>query len=285
MKIINLIEDTCRTSAYLQERGIAFYVETPRHKIVVDTGSSDAFLENARRLGIDLSAVDTVILTHGHAAHCGGVKALLALAPKANVYIRENAFGDFYNGENVFSEAFHHDSARYVGIDKALSSLPQVHLLSSDFVIDQELRLFTNVTERELWPTCNQKLHRVTDGISEQDDFSHEQFLVVSDGEKRVLFAGCCHSGIVNVMKACADRFGFVPDVVVGGFHMMQQQYCGFSRENLLLVDEIGRQLNEYPTRYFTCHCTGMIPYNRLKGQLGKKVSFVYSGETIPLDA
>ncbi|MDD5953498.1 MAG: MBL fold metallo-hydrolase [Oscillospiraceae bacterium] len=284
MKIVNLIEDTCRTSAYLEEHGLSFYVETPNHKLVVDTGASDAFLENARRLKIDLSGVDTVILTHGHLSHCGGVKALLELAPKATVYIRETAFGEFYNGANVFDENFLRDNARFIGIEKELASLPQVQLVYGDLVIDEELQLFTNVVERELWPACNLHLHRVIGETSEQDDFSHEQFLVVSAEGKRILFAGCCHGGIVNVMNAFQERFGSAPDLVVGGFHMMQKQYCGFSRENLFLVDEIGRQLKDTPTRYYTCHCTGSIPYHRLKAQMGDKISYVYSGETVPLE-
>lgn len=285
MKIINLIEDTSKTPDYVQEHGLSFYVETPNHKLVVDTGSSDAFLENARRHNLDLSQVDTVILTHGHAAHCGGVRTLLELAPNAKVYIRETAFGDFYNGENVFNDGFHKDSATFVGIEKELAELPQVQLISGDFVIDEELQLFTNITERELWPSCNQKLHRAIDETtSEQDDFSHEQFLVISAEDLRVLFVGCCHSGIVNVMSAFEQRLGGAPDLVIGGFHMMTQQYFGFSKEYLFLIDEIGRKLNEYPTRYYTCHCTGLMPYHRLKGQLGNKVSYLYSGEEIPLN-
>ncbi len=39
MKIINLIEDTSKTPDYVQEHGLSFYVETPNHKLVVDTGS------------------------------------------------------------------------------------------------------------------------------------------------------------------------------------------------------------------------------------------------------
>lgn len=72
MHILTLIENTTH-SALLCEHGLSFYIETPNHRLLVDTGSSGRFLENARVLGVDISGVDTAILSHGHYDHCGGL--------------------------------------------------------------------------------------------------------------------------------------------------------------------------------------------------------------------
>lgn len=65
MRIINLMEDTDGKNGCLYEHGLSFYIETNKHKLLLDTGASNATLENAKKLGIDLTRVDTVILSHG----------------------------------------------------------------------------------------------------------------------------------------------------------------------------------------------------------------------------
>ncbi len=72
MKIVNLIENTKGDKECLFEHGLSFYVETANHKLLVDTGATGAFMENADKLGVDLSQVDTLILSHGHYDHAGG---------------------------------------------------------------------------------------------------------------------------------------------------------------------------------------------------------------------
>ena len=59
MKIVTLVENTPGAAGCGYEHGLSFYIETDRHKILMDTGASDLFLENAKKLGIDLAAVDT----------------------------------------------------------------------------------------------------------------------------------------------------------------------------------------------------------------------------------
>ena len=100
MKIINLIEDTKGIEGCVYEHGLSFYIETKNHKILMDTGATDAFLENAKVLNVDLAKVDTVIISHGHYDHTGGLLAFAKLNPEAKIYIQKSAQGDFYNYRN-----------------------------------------------------------------------------------------------------------------------------------------------------------------------------------------
>ena len=77
MKIVNLIENTEGCSGCASEHGLSFYIETVKHKLLVDTGATDTFIRNAEILGVDLAAVDTVILSHGHYDHGGGLPAFV----------------------------------------------------------------------------------------------------------------------------------------------------------------------------------------------------------------
>ena len=97
MRIINLMEDTDGKNGCLYEHGLSFYIETNHHKLLLDTGASEATLENAKKLGIDLTRVDTVILSHGHYDHSGGIMAFAKLNPKAKIYLQRSAGFDYYN--------------------------------------------------------------------------------------------------------------------------------------------------------------------------------------------
>ena len=91
MKIQNLVENEQGKNGCLAEHGLSVYLETGKHKLLVDTGATDAFLRNAEFLGIDLKEVDILILSHGHYDHGGGILTFSKINPRARIYIREDA--------------------------------------------------------------------------------------------------------------------------------------------------------------------------------------------------
>ena len=72
----------------LTEHGLSIYVETDRHKILFDSGQSNAFIKNAETLGINLEEIDTAVLSHGHYDHSGGWKGFLEVNQKAEIYMQ-----------------------------------------------------------------------------------------------------------------------------------------------------------------------------------------------------
>ncbi len=66
MEIITLIEDTPGRPGCIFEHGLSIYVKTRKHKLLLDTGATEAFAKNAEALGVDLRMVDTVVLSQGH---------------------------------------------------------------------------------------------------------------------------------------------------------------------------------------------------------------------------
>lgn len=142
MRIITLIENTPGAPGCVHEHGLSLYVETARHTLLMDTGATGAFADNAAALGLDLSRVDTVVLSHGHYDHAGGLLRLVELAPHAQIYMQRGAGRDFYHGD------------RYIGIDKAILDLPNLHLLDGDCRLDEELFLFAGITGRGSGPAA-----------------------------------------------------------------------------------------------------------------------------------
>lgn len=274
MRIINLMEDTDGGNGCLYEHGLSFYIETKKHRLLVDTGATPAFLENAKRLSVDLTAVDTVILSHGHYDHGGGIRAFAEQNSHAAIYIRENAFGHFMHGEG--------EKERSIGLDAGIAALSQVIKVKGNLQIDEELSLFTNVTGRELWPEGNKELMREENGQKCPDDFLHEQYLVIFYKGKRILVSGCAHNGVLNILKTFETLFGGEPDVVISGFHMMKKH--GYTKKDRELVELTAKRLKAAKTVFFTCHCTGEEPYGWMKEIMDEQIFYIRSGEEMELD-
>ncbi len=278
MKIINLIENTEGKSGCIYAHGLSFYVETAHHKLLADLGPSADTLENAKRLGIDLSAVDTVILSHGHYDHSGGIIPFSRINTGAAIYMQSLATGEYYadDGENAEGERF-----RYIGIDKAIASLPGIKMITGDHVIDEEIELFTIRKRTHELPFTNKRLLIKTQDGFVRDDFAHEHFLVVSDEGKKVLISGCAHNGILSIMDAYREKYGSVPDAVISGFHLMKK--TDYREDQLIEIKEIAKELTAYPTKFFTCHCTGVPAYEVMKEIMGDSLEYVHSGDEVIL--
>ena len=91
MKIVTLVENTCGAENCIAEHGLSIYIETEKHRLLLDTGQTDAVVRNAEALGIDLRAVDTVILSHGHYDHTGGVMPFSRLNSSAQIIMQHSA--------------------------------------------------------------------------------------------------------------------------------------------------------------------------------------------------
>lgn len=274
MRIVNLIENIKGNPECDFEHGLSLYVETQKHKLLMDTGCSDKFLENAKRLSVQLENVDSVVLSHGHYDHGGGLLDFAKINSHARIYVRENAFLDFYHGKD--------ENKRYIGLDKRISNLAQLYYVSGNMRMDKELFLFTNVTSRILWPSSNLELTVEKDGVLVQDDFSHEQYLVISQNGKNILISGCAHNGILNILEKYHQIFSKNPDVVISGFHMMKKS--GYKQEDIDLIEKTAWKLKEYRTKFYTCHCTGEEPYERMKRILREQIDYVKSGEEVEID-
>lgn len=271
MKIINLIENTEGSRGCKAEHGLSFYVETKRHKFLVDTGATDLFLANAETLGVDLRQADMVFLSHGHYDHAGGILAFADKNPKARILMQRTAGGAYYHKNDGME--------RYIGIDSRIMALPQLELIEGNKRIDEELFLFCGVTGRQLWPAGNRELKVKKNGEFVQDEFVHEQYLVVEEDHKKVLLSGCAHNGILNILETYRSLYGADPDAVISGFHMKKKS--DYTGEDLRVIKEIAEALKKTKTKYYTGHCTGELPYQIMKEYMGGQLTYVHSGDEI----
>jgi len=270
MKIINLVENIQGNAECLSEHGLSCYVETAKHKLLVDCGQTSAFMENANVLCVNLEEVDSVFLSHGHYDHSGGILPFSKINDKSPIYMQKTAVLPYYHKTQ--------EEERYIGIDPEIKELAQVKLIDGNFVIDEELALFSGVKGRILWPKGNLELKKKTEDGFVQDTFDHEQYLVITERDKKVLFSGCAHNGILNILAHYRDLYGAYPDAVVSGFHMKKKEY---TEEDDVLIKETAKQLMSMPTQFYTGHCTGEYAFNLMKKIMGDKLIYMHSGDSI----
>ena len=271
MKIVVLMENTAR-EGFAAAHGLSLYIETPKHRILMDMGPNNDYLENAAKLGVDLTQVDVAILSHGHYDHGGGLKAFCALNDRAKIYVRENAFGSYWSLAD--------GAPHYIGIDQTLDRSRFV-LTGEETVIDEELTLFASVPDTFGALSASAKLREKVGEEFLPDLFSHEQNLLITAEGKAVLIAGCAHRGIVNILRTGAERLGRRPDLTFGGFHLFQLTEGDPNADRL--IDMTGEALLKGETVYYTGHCTGDYACARLKTILGDRLQRMSGGVTVEI--
>jgi len=253
MKWTVLSDNRSHHSSLSTEHGLSILLETEKHRILLDTGASDVFIRNAKLLGIDLSSVDYVFISHGHSDHAGGLHYFLEQNQSAKVIVSPNAMkGKFYSKRgNLHS------------ITTAWPENIKDRLITADrsCEISDDLYVIAHIPQIYPMPKGNKHLFAEdTNGDCVPDDFRHELALY-TDG---LLFTGCAHSGLENILSACP----YPVRTVVGGFHLLDGQE---SEKELLILAE--RLKEHYPvTRFYTSHCTGDNVFEVMKSVMGEQL-------------
>lgn len=275
MRIQVLLENTTDSPEIKTEHGLSLYIETGTLRILFDMGVSQAFADNAKTMGIDLSEVDFAVISHGHGDHGGGLSTFLNHNETAPVYIQKTAFCPLYHCRAD------QDTLDVVGLNAELGKHPQVQHIEGDYEINESIHIITGIPHHDPLPRANEGLLMGKEGVLLPDDFIHEQNLLIKEGERSVLLTGCSHNGIVNIVKYFHTQHGTYPDVVVGGFHLILSG--DFDAEAKAETEGVGDFLRETSSQYYTGHCTGQAPFQALKHILKDQIHYFRAGQQIDL--
>lgn len=100
VRITTVVDNDVWKEGLASSWGLSFYVEIfadyKKHIILMDTsGSFQTFFGNASKLGLNLSEVEAILISHWHGDHCGALSQVLSLLkPQTMIYVpSENSFG------------------------------------------------------------------------------------------------------------------------------------------------------------------------------------------------
>jgi 7,8-dihydropterin-6-yl-methyl-4-(beta-D-ribofuranosyl)aminobenzene 5'-phosphate synthase len=260
------------------EFGLSLHVEVGGTKILFDMGASEAFAENARTMGVDIGEVDIAVVSHHHFDHGGGLERFFEINDRATVYLREAPRADRYFKAFVVIK-------RPIGLDLGLldNHADRIEFVDDMRVVAPGVYLLTNIGSIHDRPRGNRRLYVESAGALVQDPFDHELLMVVHEDDGMVVFSGCSHHGILNLIDAARAQFPRVPiKAVFGGFHLIGLPFFNSMAASHSEVREIGWQvMQRIDGTVYSGHCTGRKAFEVLSGVMGDRLEPLHTGTSV----
>lgn len=271
LKIVTLCENTVQFAArrVLGEHGLAMLLETGGKKILFDTGADLALMHNARVLGVDLSGLDAVVLSHGHYDHTGGLKELLAQVGPVDIYAHPEVFTAKYAvipGREPVS----------IGIPWTRRELEKMgarfHLHREPVDLGGGVLLSGEIPRVEEGETVEPTFYRQSEEGLVSDPVSDDQAIYVETPKGTVVLLGCTHTGLVNTLRHALALTGKGSlHAVMGGTHLItaSEERINYT---LKMLEKFGLE------QVSACHCTGPRAAFMLAGSLGGRFNHQTAG-------
>jgi 7,8-dihydropterin-6-yl-methyl-4-(beta-D-ribofuranosyl)aminobenzene 5'-phosphate synthase len=249
------------------EHGFSALIERDGDKILFDTGQGMSLANNARVLGIHLEELKTVVLSHGHYDHTGGLPA--ALYPPRGVTVI--AHPDIFTKK--YAELKTPDREDYVFIGMRYSRDYLEGALQARFNLTQAFTeiapgiFFSGEVPRQTdFEFPDRRLKVKHKGKITDDPLLDDVSLLIETDQGPVILLGCAHAGVVNVMNHFSSRTGHKAfRAVIGGTHL------GYINSNEQLERSM-EAFDDYQVNLIAVsHCTGQeaaaVCYNRFKAR------------------
>ena len=257
-----LSENISENSTLEADFGLSLHISVNGRSIMLDAGSTGTCLENAKKLGIDLSSLDAIVLSHGHFDHTDGALHLI-----------ENGITNIplYFNRYMFSERYWYkkdDGDYYFPTMTGLSPhylkrtrVPFMGVCSSVFQLFEGVYILSNI-ER----TCPFEEICPDDVIKSgnefiTDDYRDECVLALDGGDGLIVLTGCGHHGVINICTYAQKMLQKPVKAFIGGTHL-----AAFGSERTLKTIEALKKLEL--KLLAVGHCTGPAAMEAFK-QLG----------------
>ncbi|MDH1899935.1 MBL fold metallo-hydrolase [Aeromonas sp. INTO2] len=246
-----LVDDDVHLPGCLPEKGLSLLLECDGLKVLFDSGRGRALRHNAEVMGVDLGSLTHVVLSHGHYDHVGGIGSL----PVYSDPIPLIACPDVFNERGYFLPLLprRYNLYRLSGdLDpRQLATRGLLPHCSAEPVWLSERLVFLGTILRREQAKSSLLGYMVRGGRVEKDLISDDSALAYKSEQGLIVFIGCGHAGVENIIECAKEVCGDERiHAVIGGLHL---KFSGTERAVAL-----GAYLQEEAVeRLFACHCTG----------------------------
>lgn len=282
MKVVILIDNNPDSEGiFLTEHGISIYFDADGLKWLFDVGASPDFAINARKMGVEIEDIDYLILSHAHRDHTGGLEYFLRRNKKARVIMTPVSNSRLFVS---YRKQIKHDiTINY----KIVSDFADRFIFAeSNLSLSANVTIIQNIPKIDPLPKANCLLFGSDENGEYPDDFRHEIALTVRVKEGIVLFSGCSHHGILNILRAASQIYKEETlAATIGGTHLLDSDW----NDHFETTDEISGMANtiaqQYPNmRLITGHCTGRLAKRQFSAILSDRFQLFNSGTTYYFD-
>lgn len=247
VRIITLSENTANFGFHA-EWGISVLVEVDGMKILVDTGLSFSAIHNAQLLGVDLSKIDRIVLSHGHADHTGGLRDVLKIKGEVEVIAHPDILAAKYVRRDQ-------KEAQYCGIPFSLKELEsrgaRFNLSREPVFITDNVMTTGEIPMLSSYEKIESNLFVKENEAFRQDPLADDLALIINTNFGLVVILGCAHRGTINTLRQAQKLTGKeLVYAVIGGTHLFRASKERVSK-TIADLRNMGIQ------RLGVSHCTG----------------------------
>lgn len=248
VRITILVDNISNDRIFHKEHGLSLWVEADNHRIVFDTGQSDILCHNAIKCGVDFSTADSLILSHGHYDHTGGVADVLVSNPKIAVFCHPGIFIPRYS-QHVDGR-LHQIGIGNVTAGALHRRVDTIHWISQPTTITNHIGITGPIPRVVEYENTGGDFFLDTDA-TRPDSIDDDSAMWITTPKGLVVVTGCCHSGLVNTLMYIQTLTDNKPIyAVIGGFHLL-------NATQKRLTETCNYLKNSGVKKIIPCHCTG----------------------------
>jgi len=286
IKIITLAENTVASVDLFGEWGISVLVEADDVNVLLDAGLSISAVHNADNLGIDLSKVDRIVLSHGHYDHTGGLRSMLLRMGRLNGMIRQTGGVEVIAHPDIFALKYSRPKGggeRYIGMPFSREELESLgarfHLTAEPVKVSDNIMTTGEITMHTSYEQIGSEFYVKEGGSWRPDKLADDQALIIKTSLGLVVILGCAHRGVINTLLHAQKLTGIKSiHTVIGGTHLLSA-----TEEQIRLT--IGALKGFGIQRLGVSHCTGLPAAALLAHEFGDIFFFNNAGTQITLPA
>jgi 7,8-dihydropterin-6-yl-methyl-4-(beta-D-ribofuranosyl)aminobenzene 5'-phosphate synthase len=254
----NRAEDDLRA-----EHGLSLWIEADWKRVLFDTGQSEALLENARSLDLDLAKADAIVLSHGHYDHTGGLARVLEQAAGAHLYFHPSALQTRYSITAGEVREIQLPSSSLAAIESLPSK--RSHLVVKPLMLAPRIGLTGPIPRESSCEDTGGPFYLDREGLL-PDPIEDDLAIWIAGDQGALVCVGCSHAGIINTLNYVRHVSASAQvRAVLGGFHLLNAD-----RRRIDETLQAFRALD--PGLIVCCHCTGGHATETLRGALGERV-------------